>query len=109
MAGELADAAAHAEIVGVDHSAVLLDFFAFDADVGDPVLAATVGASGDVQFELLFEAGEAVFEFRGEPAGEAFGFGEGEFAEFRAGAGDRAAREGGGLNGQTGGGECGGD
>src|ERR1700731_2539260 len=73
---ELAHAAANTEVVRVDHFAVLFDFLAFNADVSDPVLAATVGASGDVQFELLFESGQAVFEFFGEPAREAFGFGK---------------------------------
>src|ERR1700726_3910659 len=62
---ELAHATADAEVVGVDHFAVLLNFLAFDADVRDPMLAATVWASGDVQLELLFEGGQALFEFLG--------------------------------------------
>jgi len=100
---ELADSAANAKIVGVDELAVLFDFFAFDADVGDPVLAATVGAAGDVELDVFAEAGETVFELFGEPAGERFGFGESEFAEFGAGAGDGAANEGRGFDGKTGG------
>src|SRR5277367_1348490 len=55
--GEFAYASAHAEIVGVDHLAFDLDFLAFQADIGDPVLTATVGAAGDVDAELLLEAG----------------------------------------------------
>ena len=90
---KFAYASADAEIVGVDHFAVDLDFFALEADVGDPVLAATVGAAGDVDAELLLEAWDAVVEFTGEPAREAFGFGEGELAEFRASASDRGTGE----------------
>lgn len=91
---ELANGAAHAEIVGVNELAIELDFFAFDTDVGDPVLPATVGAAGDVEFDVVAKAGETVFELFGEPAGERLGFGESEFAEFGAGAGDGAANEG---------------
>ena len=90
----LADAAADAEVVGVHHFAVDFNFFAFEADVGDPVLAARVGAAGDVQLDVFLVAGEALVELFGEPARVRFGFGEREFAEFGAGAGDRAANEG---------------
>ncbi len=48
---------AHAEVVGVDHAVVNLDLLALDADVGNPVLSATVGASGHVQFQMLIETG----------------------------------------------------
>src|SRR5580704_3550527 len=99
--GEFAYASADAEIVGIDHFAVELDFFALEADVGDPVLAATVGAAGDIDAELLLEAGDAVVEFAGEPARETFGFGESELAEFGASAGDRGACECGGANRQA--------
>ena len=64
----VADSAADAEVVGVDELAVVLDLLAFDADVGDPVLAAAVGAAGDVELELLVEAGQALFELLDEPA-----------------------------------------
>ena len=47
--GVCADGAAETEVVGVGELAVVLDLLAFDADVGDPVLAATVGAPGDVE------------------------------------------------------------
>ena len=53
--GVLADRAAEAEVVGVGELALVLDLFAFEADVGDPVLAAAVGAAGDVELELLIE------------------------------------------------------
>src|SRR5580704_540236 len=103
--GELAYAAAYAEIVGVDHFAFVLDFLAFDADVGDPVLATGVGAAGDVELDVFLVAGEAVFELLGEPTGVGFGFGESEFAEFGARASDGAAHEGVGLDGEAVGGE----
>ena len=89
----LADRSAEAEVVGVGQLAFVLDLLAFDADVGDPVLAAAVGAAGDVEPELLIELRNALFEFVDEPAGEAFGLGDGELAEFGAGAGDGAAPE----------------
>ncbi len=91
--GMLADGSAEAEVVGVSELAVVFDLLAFEADVGDPVLAATVGAAGDVKAELLIELGQALLELVDEPAGEAFGFGDGELAEFGAGAGDGAAPE----------------
>src|SRR6516225_2965994 len=53
---KMAHASANTEVVGVHHFSVGLDFFAFDADVGDPVLAATVGAASDVQLDLLGES-----------------------------------------------------
>src|SRR5271169_539427 len=74
--GELPNTATDAEIVGVDHFAAGLDFFALDADVGDPVLAAGVGAAGDVQAKVVLIVGKSLFEFFAEPAGEGFGFGE---------------------------------
>ena len=105
--GDLADAAAYAEVIGIDHFAVELDFFTFDADVGDPVLAAGIGAASDVESKLLLIIGETVFELFGEPAGEGFGFGESELAEFGTGAGDGAANEGRRFDGKAGSGEFG--
>jgi hypothetical protein len=90
----LADTAAYAEIVGVDHFAIGFDFLAFDADISDPVLAAGIGAAGDVEAKLILIVGETIFELLGEPAGEGLGFGESELAEFGAGASDGAANEG---------------
>jgi len=96
--GIFTDGAAYAEEEGVDQLAVFLDFFAFESDVGDPVLAAGVGATGDVEADLLVEAGEAVFQLVDEPLVEALCFGDGELAELGAGAGDGAAPEGGDVN-----------
>ena len=51
-----ADGAADAEVVGVDERAVDLQLLALDADVGDPVLAAGVGAAGHVDPHVAIEA-----------------------------------------------------
>ena len=66
----------------------MLDLLAFEANVGDPMLAATVGASGDVELELLIESGKPLLHLLHEPAAEALGFRDGEFAELGSGAGD---------------------
>src|SRR6516165_6507210 len=94
----LPDAAANAEVVGIHHFAVDLDFLAFDANVRDPVLAATIGATGNVELELPLEVREALLEFLGEPSGKGFGFGQSEFAEFGAGAGNCSTGEGRGFD-----------
>ena len=99
--GVLADGSAYTEIKRVHHPALVLDLLAFHPDVGDPVLAAAIGAAGHVQLELLIEAGQPLFQFVDNPAGEALGLGDGELAEFGAGAGDRAAPEGGALHRQA--------
>src|SRR6185369_5176728 len=104
---KFADAAADAEVVGVDHLAIYFCFFAFEADVGNPMLTATVRASGDVQAYLFLKAGDAVVQLLGEPAGEAFGFSQSQFAELRAGAGDGAASKCGSADRKSGGGEFG--
>src|SRR5581483_12380012 len=64
----LANRAANDEVVGVDEAAFRLDLLAFETDIGDPVLAATVGAAGDVQLELLIEFRQPVLEFFHKPA-----------------------------------------
>src|SRR5262249_31358567 len=71
---KLPQASADAEVVRIDHLSVGLYFLAFNADISDPVLAATVGAAGDVQFDLLFEAGEPLFQFAREPPRKALRF-----------------------------------
>src|SRR5208282_5695082 len=60
--GELADASPNAEVICVDHPAIHFDFLAFDADVGDPMLAAAVWAAGNVDSKLFLKVGEALFE-----------------------------------------------
>src|SRR5215471_20074766 len=51
-------AATQAEVVRVNHLAVDLDLLAFHANICKAVLAATVGAAGHVQPELLIELRE---------------------------------------------------
>ena len=93
MARMLADRSAQTEVIGVGELALVLDLLALDADVGDPVLSAAVGAAGDVQPELLIEFGQPLFKLIDEPARKALGLGDGQLAEFRARAGDSAAPE----------------
>lgn len=101
--GDLADAAADTEVVGVDEFAIVLDFFAFEADIGNPMLTAGVGTAGDVELDVFLVPGVTLVELFGEPAGKGFCFGEREFAEFGTGASDGAANERVGENGKTGG------
>ena len=88
------DRSTEAEIVGVQQAVSGFDFFAFDADIGNPVLAATVGAAGDVQLQVLLKAGEPFLQLFDEPARKTLGFGDRELAEFRTAAGDGASPEG---------------
>src|SRR5215472_13374375 len=71
---KLAEATADTKVVGVDHLAIDLDLLPFDPDVRDPVLAAAIGAAGDVEFELLLKRRQTIFQLFGEPAREALGF-----------------------------------
>jgi hypothetical protein len=57
-----ADGATHAEVICVNQFTMLFDFFPFEANVGNPVLAAGVGASGYVELERLVETRDAVLE-----------------------------------------------
>src|SRR5271165_233216 len=65
--GVLANCSAEAEIVSINQLAFEFDFLAFDADVGNPVLAASVGAAGHIELELLVEARKTLFEFIDDP------------------------------------------
>src|SRR5579871_4961466 len=82
------DRAPQAEVVGVEHALADLHLLALNADVGDPVLAATVGAPRDVQLQVLLEAGQALLQFLDQPASKALGFGDGNLAELGSAAGD---------------------
>ena len=90
----LAHRTAEAEIVGIGQLAFMLDLLALDADVGNPVLSATVRAAGNMQPELLVKLRQALFELIHEPTRETLGLSDGELAEFCSGAGYRAAPEG---------------
>ena len=87
-----AERAAHAEVIGVEQAVLHLDLLAFDTKVGDPVLAATVGAPSDVQLEVLVESGEALIQLLDQPSREGLGFRDGELAELGTAARDGAAR-----------------
>src|SRR5437763_10404485 len=96
-----ADGAADAEVVGVHERAVHLDLLPLDAEVGDPVLAAAVGAAGDVDPEVLLEAGQSRLERLDQAPRKALRLRERQLAELRARAGDRAATEGRGVEAQA--------
>ena len=91
----------YAEVVSVDEAVLNFDLFAFNADVGNPVLAAAVRASCDVQLQVLIETGQALFEFFDQPAGKTLGLGDRQLAEFRSAARDGAAEEGGTADAQA--------
>src|ERR1041384_742047 len=55
--GVLADRAADAEVVRVDEAIAVANLFSFDADVGNPMLSATVRAAGDVDLQRVVEVG----------------------------------------------------
>ncbi len=82
-----------AEIIGVRQLIVHFDLLALDADIGNPVLAATVGTACDVQPQRLIELRQALLQFLDQPARKALGLRYGEFSELRASAGNGAARE----------------
>ena len=88
-----ADRTAYAKVVGVFQFALVLDLLAFHPNVGDPMLSAAIGAASHVQFELLVEAGQPLFELIDNPTGKALGLGDGQLAELASGAGDRASPE----------------
>src|ERR1041385_3021 len=93
-AGVLAHGAPQTEIIGVLRAAISLDLLAFQPDVGDAMLAATVGAAGNVELQLLLEPGQALFQLFHQPAREGLGFRDRQLAELAASAGHGAAPEG---------------
>jgi hypothetical protein len=54
---KLANSSANAEVVSVSHAAIHLQLLALNANVRNPVLATTVGATGDVELQLIVESG----------------------------------------------------
>ena len=82
-----------AEVVSILHLAVDFQFLAFNADVGDPMLTATIGAAGDVQFQVLIEARQTLFQFLHQPSGEAFCFCNGKFAKLAPAARNGSAKK----------------
>src|ERR1700682_4706084 len=51
-----AERSAKAEVIGIDEAPVDFHLLAINANVGNPVLSATVRASGNVQLQVLIEA-----------------------------------------------------
>src|SRR5438128_12131415 len=76
--------AADAEVVGVDHLPVHLGLLALEADVGNPVLAAAIRAAGDVELQVLLEAGQPRLDIVHEVAPEALGLRESHLAALAA-------------------------
>src|ERR1700686_1562063 len=89
----LAHAPANAKVVRIYHASIHFQLLALDPNVRNPVLPATIRASGDVQLQLLLKARKPLIELFGEPAREAFRFRQRQLAEFRSGASHRAARK----------------
>src|SRR5580658_7838536 len=89
----LAEAPADTEVVGVYHPAIYFDFLSFNADVGDPMLPATIRAASDVESQLFLKIGKPLFEFLREPSRKAFCFRQCELAKFRSRAGHGSACE----------------
>src|SRR5216684_4097567 len=79
--GVFAYVSAQAEVVGVFKFAADFDFFAFEANIGKPVLTTAVRASRHVQLDLLLESGQPLFQFFHQPARKRFGFRDGQFAK----------------------------
>src|SRR5579863_1426626 len=86
--------APYAKIVGIDQAVVDFDLLALDADVGNPVLAATVGTARHMQLQVLIEARQTLLQFLYQPTRETLGFGDGKLAELGAAAGNRSPRKG---------------
>jgi hypothetical protein len=71
----------------------MLDLFAFNADVRNPMLAAAVGATSHVELQLLIESRQPFFKFINQPARKTLGLRDGQLAELSPCAGDSAAPE----------------
>src|ERR1700674_2343147 len=84
---------AKAEVIGIDETSVDFHLLAIDANVSNPVLSATVRASGNVQFQVLVETRQTLFQFLHQPAREALRLCDRQLAELRAAARDGAAPE----------------
>src|SRR5271170_5163807 len=92
--GEPPHSSPHAEVKSVHQLPILLDLLALKSDISDPVLTATIGATGHVQLDLLVETWQPLLHLAHQPLRETFGLGNGQLAKLSAGAGDRSAPEG---------------
>src|SRR5208337_214328 len=84
------ECSAKAEVIGIDETSLDFHFLAINANVGNPVLSATVRASRNVQLQVLIETRQTLFQFFYQPAGKALRLRDRQLAELRSGAGDRA-------------------
>src|ERR1700722_17207836 len=66
----LAHRAAQAEVERVDQRAILLDLFALQSNIGNPMLSATVRAARHMQSELLIELRQPLLKLFHQPARE---------------------------------------
>src|SRR5689334_5820493 len=89
----LAHGPAQAEIIGVLDAPVDLELLAFQADIGNAVLAATVRAAGDIELQLLVKRRQALLQLFHQPSRKGLRLSDGEFAELAAGAGHSPAPE----------------
>src|SRR5579864_814713 len=94
----LADGAPKAEVISILNAAVNFELLAFQSDIGNAMLAATVGAARYVEFQLLIKLRNALLQLLNQPAGKSFGFCYRQLAELAAGASHRAAPERGSRN-----------
>src|SRR6266481_4107916 len=106
---KLPHAAPNAEVIRVHHPSIDLQLLAFDADVRDPMLPATIRASSDVQLELLLKPRQALIELFRKPAREALCFCQRQLAKFRTGASYGAACKSGSAHRQASRGQVAGD
>ena len=84
-AGVLTHCAAKAEVISVLNAAVNFELLAFQPDIRNAMLATTVRAAGNVQFQLLIKLRNAFFQLFNQPAREGFGFCYCQLAKFAAG------------------------
>src|SRR5882757_6098173 len=69
-AGVLTHGAAKAEVVSVLNTAGNLELLAFQTDICNAMLAATVRAARDVEFQLLIKLRNPLFQFLNQPRSE---------------------------------------
>src|SRR3972149_9560970 len=89
----LADSTPHTEVICIDHRPAHLDLLALDADVGDPVLATAIRATGHVDLEVLVKSWHPLLKLFHQPLGEALRLREGQLTEFRSRARNRTPPE----------------
>src|SRR5438105_468206 len=83
----LAHGASQTEIIRILEASIRFYFFAFQPDVGNAVLATTIGATGNIELQLLVEAGQPFLQVVHQPACKRLGLSNSQFAEFAPGAG----------------------